>query len=156
LTLKTLCGFSIPEIAKAFFTSVENINRRLVRSRKAIKDANIPFEVPVGVELEQRLSSVLETVYLLFNEGYQATTGNHLIRFELCEEAIRLCEIIASHPNIKSPNTYALLVLMTLNVARFNSRIDEFDNLLDLEHQGREKWDKELIKKGLGYLDFAA
>ncbi len=156
LTLKTLCGFSIPEIAKAFLTTEENINKRLVRARKTIKNANIPFEVPYGKELEQRLASVLETIYLLFNEGYHATRGNVLIRHELCEEAIRLAEIIASNPNIKSSNTYALLALMTLNVSRFNARIDEFDNPLDLEHQDRSKWDKELVKKGLYYLEFAA
>lgn len=156
LTLKTLCGFSIPEIAKAFFTTEENINKRLVRARKTIKQANVPFEVPAGKELEQRLSSVLETVYLLFNEGYNSESDNNLIRYELCEEAIRLAEIIASNATIKSTNTYGLLSLMAFNTARFNSRIDEFDNLLDLEHQDRSKWDKELIKKGLNYLSFCA
>ena len=156
LTLKTLCGFSIPEVAKAFLTTEENINKRLVRARKTIKDANIPFEVPIGKELEVRLSSVLETIYLLFNEGYNATSGDNLIRLELCEEAIRLAEIIASNPNINSSNIYALLALMTFNISRFNSRIDEFDNVMDLEHQERSQWDKELIKKGLYYLEFAA
>ncbi len=155
LTLKTLCGFSISEIARAFLTTEENINKRLVRARKMIKEADISFEVPAGKELEQRLSSVLETIYLLFNEGYNATSGTELIRYELCEEAIRLAEIITSNPTVKSSNTYALLALMTLNTARFNSRIDEFDNLLDLEHQDRSKWNKELIKKGLYYLDYA-
>jgi RNA polymerase sigma-70 factor (ECF subfamily) len=156
LTLKTLCGFSIPEIAKAFLTNEENINKRLVRARRTIKDANTPFEVPTGKELEARLASVLETIYLLFNEGYNASSGDNLVRLELCEEAIRLAEIIASNPNIKSSNIYALLALMTLNTSRFNSRMDEFDNLLDLEHQQRSQWDKELIKKGLYYLEFAA
>ncbi len=155
LTLKTLCGFSIPEIARAFLTTTENINKRLVRARKTIDAVEIPFEVPAGYELEQRLSSVLETIYLLFNEGYNATSGNNLIRYELCEEAIRLAEIIAANPSIKSPNTYGLLALMTLNAARFDSRLDEFDNLLDLKHQERAKWDKELIKRGLYYLEFA-
>lgn len=156
LTLKTLCGFSIPEISRAFLTNEENINKRLVRARKTIKDANVPFEVPVGDELEKRLSSVLETVYLLFNEGYNATSGDNPIRYELCEEAVRLAEIIASSPGIKSSNTYALLALMTLNISRFKSRVDEFDNVLDLEHQDRNQWNRELIKKGLYYLEIAA
>jgi len=156
LTLKTLCGFSISEIAKAFLTTDENINKRLVRARKTIKQASIQFEVPTGKELKVRLSSVLETIYLLFNEGYNATSGDKAIRFELCEEAIRLAEMIASNANVKSSNTYALLALMTLNSARFDSRIDEYENLLDLEHQERSKWHKELIKKGLYYLEFAA
>ena len=155
LTLKTLCGFSIPEIAKAFLTNEENINKRLVRARKTIKAADLPFEVPTGKELDQRLISVLETVYLLFNEGYNATVGDQPIRYELCEEAIRLTEIIASNSNVDSPNTYALLALMTLNIARFNSRIDSYDNLLDLEQQDRNLWNQELIKKGLYYLEFA-
>ena len=155
LTLKTLCGFSIPEIAKAFLTTEENINKRLVRARKTIKETDVPFEVPAGKELEERLSSVLETVYLLFNEGYNPTSADKLIRYELCEEAIRLAEIIAGNPNVKSSNTYALLALMTLNTSRFNSRIDEFGNLLDIEHQNRNNWDKVLKKKGLYYLEFA-
>lgn len=155
LTLKTLCGFSILEIATAFLTTEENINKRLIRARKTIKKADVPFEVPTGKELEQRLSSVLETVYLLFNEGYNANSSDNLIRSELCEEAIRLAKIIISNPNVKSSNSYALLALMTLNISRFNSRIDEFDNLLDLKHQNRTKWDKDLIKTGLYYLEFS-
>ena len=156
LTLKTLCGFSIPEIVRAFLTNEENINKRLVRARKTIKEQQIPFEVPIGNALKERLDSVLETIYLLFNEGYNASSGDHLIRYELCEEAIRLTEMIASNHHIESPNTYALLGLMSLNISRFNSRIDEFDNLLDMAQQDRSKWDKDLIKKGLYYLEFAA
>lgn len=156
LILKTLCGFSIPEIAGAFLTTEENINKRLVRARKTIKEARTPFEVPVGRELEQRLPSVLEAVYLLFNEGYNARSGNNPIRYEVCEEAIRLTEIMASNPVIRSSNTYALLSLMTLNTSRFKSRLDEFDNVKDLEHQDRKQWNLALIKKGLYYLEFAA
>lgn len=153
LTLKTLCGFSIPEIAKAFLTTEESVNKRLVRARKTIRNSNIPFEVPTGIELEQRLSSVLETTYLLFNEGYNASSGNDLIRFELCEEAIRIAEIIAKNDNIvKKSNVYALLALMSLNASRFKARTDEFDNIIDLEHQDRSKWDKALIQSGLIYL----
>ena len=154
LTLKTLCGFSISEIARAFLTSEENINKRLVRARKAIKVAEVAFEVPEGIELQDRLSSVLECIYLLFNEGYQATSGESFIRYELCEEAIRLAEIIASHQRIKSSKIFALLALMTLNASRFQSRIQQ-GHLLDLAHQDRKQWDTDLIKKGLYYLEFA-
>ncbi|MGH1365995.1 MAG: RNA polymerase sigma factor [Calditrichia bacterium] len=154
LTLKTLCGFSISEIASAFLTSNDNINKKLVRARSKIREADVPFEVPVGKDLSQRLMSVLETVYLLFNEGYHSSSGTDLIRFELCEEAIRLAEIIASNSKlIPTSSVYALLALMSLNAARFNSRIDNFDNIIDLEHQDRDKWDRELILKGLAYLD---
>ena len=156
LTLKTLCGFSIPEIARAFLTTDENINKRLVRARKSIKEADIPFEVPIGKELEERMMSVLETIYLLFNEGYNASNGDDLIKYELCEEAIRLAEIIAINPNIENKsNVYALLALMSFNVSRFKSRTDEFDNIIDLEKQDRSEWDKALIQKGLNYLEFA-
>ena len=115
LTLKTLCGFSISEIASAFLTSEENINKRLVRARKALRAADVPFEVPLGEDLDPRLSSVLETIYLLFNEGYNASTGDRAIRYELCEEAIRLAEIVASSPAIRSKSTFGLLALMLLN-----------------------------------------
>ena len=156
LTLKTLCGFSIPEIAKAFVTTEGNINKRLVRARKMIRDADIPFEVPSGENLKNRLSSVLETLYLLFNEGYNASSGDHLIRFELCSEAIRLAEIISTNPHTNSStDTYALLSLMSLNASRFRARMDKTDNMLDLEHQDRRLWDRSLIQKGLGYLSFA-
>jgi RNA polymerase sigma-70 factor (ECF subfamily) len=157
LTLKTLCGFSISEISSAFLTSEENVNKRLVRARKNIKEAAIPFEVPTGKQLEKRLFSVLETIYLLFNEGYNASGGDDHIRYELCEEAIRLTEIIANNPNItNTSNVYALLSLMSLNSSRFMSRKDAFDNVLDLEQQDRSTWDKSLIQKGINYLEFAA
>ncbi|WP_190809086.1 RNA polymerase sigma factor [Flagellimonas sp. S3867] len=156
LTLKTLCGFNIPEIAKAFLTTESNINKRLVRARKTIKEANIPFEVPVGSQLEPRLSSVLETIYLLFNEGYNSTSEDFPIRYELCEEAIRLAEIIVQSAAIKSSNTHALLALMLFNTARFSSRINELGDIIRLEQQNRSKWDQEMIKKGLTHLAFAA
>ncbi|MFY0687420.1 MAG: sigma-70 family RNA polymerase sigma factor [Cyclobacteriaceae bacterium] len=155
LTLKTLCGFNIPEIARAFLSTEENINKRLVRARQAIRSQNVKFEVPVGSALQPRLSSVLETIYLLFNEGYNATSGKKLIRYELCEEAIRMAEIVATQPQTSTSQVYALLALMTLNSSRFNAREDEDENILDLEHQDRNKWDKKLIARGLEYLEFA-
>jgi RNA polymerase sigma factor (sigma-70 family) len=155
LTLKTLCGFSIPEIAKAFLTSEENINKRLVRARKTIRHANVPFEVPKGKELVQRLASVHETIYLVFNEGYNSTSNDKIIRMELCQEAIRLAEMIANKSEIQSANTYALLALMTLNASRLDSREGDLGEIIDLEHQDRSTWDQEQITKGLYYLDFA-
>ncbi|MGW9686632.1 RNA polymerase sigma factor [Flagellimonas sp. 2504JD1-5] len=154
LTLKTLCGFNIPEIAKAFLTTESNINKRLVRARKTIKEANIPFEVPIGSQLEPRLSSVLETIYLLFNEGYNSTSEDYPIRYELCEEAIRLTEIIVQNPSVNSSNAHALLALMLFNTARFSSRLDELNNTISLEYQDRNKWNQEMIKKGLTHLAF--
>ncbi len=153
LALKTLCGFSIPEIAKAFLTSEENTNKRLVRARQKIRDNKIPFEVPHGAALEQRLGAVLETIYLLFNEGYSASKGNDLIRYELCEEAIRLAEIIEAHPAIQNKsNVYALLALMQLNASRFASRQSSEGNLLTMAEQDRSLWDSSLIEKGISNL----
>lgn len=154
LTLKTLCGFSIPEIAHAFFTTEDTINKRLVRARQKIRDAEVPFEVPSAAEMEVRLDAVLETIYLVFNEGYSASSGQELIRYELCEEAIRLAEMIAVHPAIKNKsNVYALLALMLLNASRFSSRIDKDGNILTLAQQDRKLWDLSLMQKGFAYLD---
>jgi RNA polymerase sigma factor (sigma-70 family) len=157
LTLKTLCGFSIPEIAHAFFTTEDTINKRLVRARQKIREAEIPFEVPASGDMETRLEAVLETVYLLFNEGYSASSGNEMIRYELCEEAIRLAEMIAMHPAIQSKsNVYALLALMLLNASRFRSRVDKSGNILTLSEQDRKLWDASLIQKGLVYMEKSA
>ena len=157
LTLKTLCGFSVSEIASAFLTTQDNINKRLIRARKTIRTTNIPFEVPVGKELEKRLKGVLETIYLLFNEGYNTISSNGIIRYELCEEAMRLAEILVSNATITSTsNTYALLALMSLNASRFKSRIDEQNIIINLENQDRSKWNKDLIKQGLHYLEISA
>ena len=149
LILKTVCGFSIPEIARAFLTSDENINKRLVRARQKIRESKIPFEIPAGKTLKPRLQTVLETIYLLFNEGYSASTGIDLIRFEVCEEAIRLAEIIAGHDAIGDKSTvYALLALMQLNSSRFKARQDTGGNILTLEQQNRSLWDLRLMEKG--------
>jgi len=150
LALKTLCGFSISEIAKAFLTTEENINKRLVRARQKIREDKIRFEVPEGKDLEKRLNAVLETIYFLFNEGYSASHGNDIIRYELCEEAIRLTEIIKEHSAIHDKaNVYGLLALMQLNASRFKSRQDNEGNLLTMAEQDRSQWDRGLIQKGL-------
>ena len=154
LILKTLCGFSIPEIAKAFLTNDENINKRLVRARQKIRESKIPFEIPPGKSLKPRLQTVLETIYLLFNEGYSASTGTDLIRYEVCEEAIRLGEIIATHESIEDKSTiYALLASMQLNSSRFKARQDAEGNILTLEQQNRSLWDFAMMKEGFINLD---
>ena len=156
LALKTLCGFSISEIAKAFLTNDETINKRLVRARQKIRDNKIPFEVPQGKELEKRLETVLETIYLLFNEGYSTSKGNDIIRYELCEEAIRLTRIIVDDNTIQQKeNVFALLSLMYLNASRFKARQDITGNLLTMAEQNRSLWDKQMIDIGLGYLNEA-
>jgi len=156
LTLKTLCGFSLSEIAKAFLTTEENINKRLVRARQKIRGDKIPFEVPAEERLEKRLDVVLQTIYLLFNEGYKATTGNHLIRYELCAEAIRLGEIIIASRSIKDKSrVYACLALMYLNASRFNARQNDNGEILTMAEQDRNQWDRTLMQKGFSYLEQA-
>jgi len=154
LALKTLCGFSIPEIAKAFLTSEENINKRLVRARQKIREGKIPFEVPKESDLKHRLQTVLNTIYLLFNEGYSASKGNDIVRYELCDEAIRLAEIISNNISIEEKSTvFALLALMQLNAARFKARQDANGNIFTLEEQNRSLWDYAVMEKGFNNLE---
>lgn len=154
LTLKTLCGFSIPEIAKGFLTTEENIKKRLVRARQKIRENKIPFEVPGGKDLDARLEAVLETIYLLFNEGYSASHGNDVVRYQLCEEAIRLSEIIASHESLNDKfNVYAILSLMYLNASRFKARTDNKGRILTMAEQDRSLWDGLLMQRGFFYLE---
>lgn len=157
LTLKTLCGLSIPEIAKAFVTSEENIKKRLVRARQKIREAKVAFQIPDDEGFEERLQTVLQTIYLVFNEGYSASQGSELIRYELCEEAMRLTELILSHERLQNKSdVYALLALMYLNASRFKSRTDKAGNIFTMAQQDRSLWDLNLLKKGLYFLEKAA
>jgi RNA polymerase sigma factor (sigma-70 family) len=152
LALKTLCGFSAAEIARAFLTSEAAIAKRLTRAKQKIREARVPFEIPTGDELTQRLAGVLQTLYLLFNEGYKASVGEQLIREELCREAIRLGTLLAEHPTCSRPPTHALLALMLLNGARLRSRLDSDGNILRLKEQDRSSWDQPMIARGLFHL----
>jgi RNA polymerase sigma factor (sigma-70 family) len=156
LALKTLCGFSIPEIARGFLTTDENIHKRLVRARKSIRDSNVLLEIPQGRELESRLHTVLEMIYLLFNEGYSASKGEELIRYELCEEAIRLAQIVVINTTFRQKeDAHALLALMFINASRFKARQDDEGNLLTMAEQDRSKWDKEMLGIGIAHLSEA-
>jgi len=149
LALKTLCGFSVGEIGHAFLTTESAIAKRLTRAKQKIHQARIPFEIPAGGELEQRLDNVLQSLYLLFNEGYKASSGENLVREELCEEAIRLAELLVAHPAGDQPKTHALLALMLLNAARNPTRMDSQGNLLRLQEQDRTRWNKSMIARGM-------
>ena len=152
LALKTLCGFSPAEIARAFLTSEAAIAKRLTRAKQKIREARIQFEIPAGEELTRRLDSVLQTLYLLFNEGYKASGGEHLIRAELCHEAIRLTTLLAEHTAGNKPETHALLALMLLNGARLPARLDSEGNILRMEEQDRSLWDQPMIAQGFFHL----
>src|SRR4029453_8943569 len=116
------------------------------------RQAGVPFEIPAGEELKQRLDSVLQSLYLLFNEGYKASSGENLVREELCDEAIRLTELLAQHPAGNQSKTHALLALMLLNAARIPARQDDEGNLLRLQEQDRSLWDQVMIARGMFHL----
>ena len=152
LALKTLCGFSPAEIARAFLITEAAVTKRLTRARRKIRDEGIPFEVPSGPELPARIDGVLGILYLLFNEGHKASHGEEIVRIALCEEAMRLALILAAHPAGNQPRTHALLALMALTAARIPSRTDGEGNLLRLEEQDRSLWDQDLIRLGVHHL----
>jgi len=156
LALKTLCGFSAAEIAKAFLTTEAAIAKRLTRAKQRIREAKIEFEIPEGDELTRRLDSVLQSLYLLFNEGYKASSGESLVREDLCREALRLGGLLAEHPAGNRPRTHALLALMFLNAARLPARQDAQGNLLRLQEQDRARWDQAAIARGLFHLTQSA
>lgn len=156
LALRTLGGLSPAEIAAAFLTSEAAISKRLVRARQRIKELALPFAVPSPDELPARLDAVLGTIYLLFNEGYKASTGARLVREDLCHEAIRLAELLTAHPTTETPRTYALLALMLLSAARLPARTDDAGNLLRLHEQNRTAWDQAMIQRGIHALGRAA
>jgi RNA polymerase sigma-70 factor (ECF subfamily) len=156
LALKTLCGFSISEISRAFLTTDAAIAKRLTRAKQQIRDARIAFEIPAGEDLSRRLDVVLQSLYLLFNEGYKASSGEKLVREEICEEAIRLTSLLAQHPAGNRPMTHALLALMLLNSARIPSRVDTDGNLLRLQDQDRSLWDRSMIARGMMHLAHSA
>jgi RNA polymerase sigma-70 factor (ECF subfamily) len=152
LALKTLCGFGVAEIARAFLTTDAAIAKRLTRAKQKIAEAKIPFEIPTSTELSQRLAGVLQSLYLLFNEGYKASAGDKLIREDICDEAIHLADSLARHPAGNQPKTHALLALMVLNFARTPARVDDDGNLLRLREQDRTKWNQQMIARGLFHL----
>lgn len=157
LALKVLGGFGTGEIARAFLGTEAAIEKQLTRTKQRLRDAGVRFELPpAGEELAARLDGVLATLYLLFNEGYKASSGERLLREDLCREAVRLTHLLVGHPAGDTPRAHALLALMLFNTARFPTRVDEQGELLRLESQDRSKWDRALIDRGLHHLVVAA
>ncbi len=154
LTLRTLGGLTTPEIARAFLVPEATLAQRLVRAKKKIKDAGIPYRVPPAELLPERLGGVLRVLYLVFNEGYAASSGDALIRRELCAEAIRLARIVmAMLPD--EPEAAGLLALMLLHDARREARVGATGELVLLEDQDRARWDHARIDEGCALIDRA-
>lgn len=156
MCLKILCGLSVREIAHAFLTAPDTIEKRLYRAKERIRQNNIELAVPAGVSLTSRLNSVLRSVYLLFNEGYASHQPDELIRYDLCAEALRLARLLTEHPRTSVPATYALLALLCFQAARFKARHTSTDDIILLAHQDRSLWDRDLIDRGQYYLNRAA
>lgn len=155
LTLKTLCGLTVHEIANAFLTNEETISKRIYRAKEKIKTGNIELDVPDGNELATRTDAVLRILYLLFNEGYNSSHPEQLIREDLCFEAMRLCHLLTEHKLTNHPDTSALLALMCFQASRLGARLDDKGNIILLKYQDRSKWYLPLIQKGFDYLDAA-
>lgn len=155
LTLKTACGFGVREIASALLVSAETIAQRLVRARRRLKAGGIEIRTPTPDELPARLPTVLETVYLLFSEGFEASEGDAILRRDLCEEAIELAVALAEHASTGCPESHALAALLLLQGARLDTRVDGNGDLVLLPDQDRWEWDRRRVSAGLRHLDKA-
>ena len=154
LTLRLLGGLTTYEIARAFLVPEPTIAQRIVRAKRTLADAEVPFEVPRGAELAERLSSVLEVVYLVFNEGYAATAGDDWMRPSLCDDALRLGRVLAGlAPN--EAEVHGLVALMEIQASRMNARSGPSGEPVLLLDQDRSRWDKLLIRRGLAALERA-
>lgn len=152
MILKILCGFSTAEIAKAFISNEETITKRLYRAKQQFREEKIHLAIPSLEEINERLDSVLSAIYLLFNEGYNSTEYDSLIRQDLVEEALRLALLLTENTQTALPQVFALLALICFHTSRFKSRVDEQSNLLTLKYQNRTLWDAALIQRGVFFL----
>jgi len=154
LTLRLLGGLTTQEIARAFLSSEPTVAQRIVRAKRTLSEARVPFEVPRGAELAQRLPSVLEVIYLIFNEGYSATAGDDWMRPSLCEEALRLVRILAELVP-QEPEVHGLVALMEIQASRSRARVGPSGEPILLFDQNRALWDQLLIRRGLAALERA-
>lgn len=152
LTLRLLCGLTTDEIARSFLAAESTIAQRIVRAKRTLSARKVPFVMPEGEELKERLSTVLEVIYLMFNEGYSATSGDHWVRPLLCQEALRLGRILAEIAT-NEPEVHGLVALMELQSSRLKTRVNAGGEPVLLMDQNRAQWDRLLIRRGLAALD---
>ncbi|MFF2401864.1 RNA polymerase sigma factor [Streptomyces goshikiensis] len=148
LTLRLMGGLTTQEIARAFLTSEPTVAQRIVRAKRALAKAGVPFEVPYGADRDERLSSVLEVIYLIFNEGYAATAGEDLVRPALCEDALRLARVLAALMP-KEPEVHGLAALLEFQASRINARTGPDGEPVLLADQNRSRWNRLLIRRGI-------
>ncbi len=156
LALKLVGGFSVGEIARAFLAQESTIAQRLVRAKRLLRDQNVSFGMPPPSELPERRDSVLDALYLMFNEGYAATSGDQLVLGDVAAESIRLARMTAMHPATAAPHAWALLALMYLHAARFPARVDSDGTLFLMREQDRSRWDHGMIAEGMRAIDRAS
>lgn len=152
LALQILCGFSVEAIASAFLTKTETIKKRLLRARKNLRQDNFQIKFLSEEAIQSRLDVVLKTLYLLFNEGYFSTSNDHLIRQDLCSEAIRLMLVLIESPSTNTPTVNALMALMCFQSSRLEARANNNGEIILYEQQDKDQWSQELIEKGNHYL----
>ena len=155
LALRILCGFSISEIAYAFLTNKEVINKRLYRAKEKLRTENVQVEFPTNSEINKRLEAVMTTLYLLFNEGYYSAHDDAIIRRDLCAEAMRLTHLLLENPSTNLPPVNALFALMSFQASRFEARSGKNGEVILYEDQDENLWDQEVISQGKHYLDIA-
>ncbi|WP_406180477.1 RNA polymerase sigma factor [Streptomyces sp. NBC_01006] len=154
LTLRLMGGLTTQEIARAFLTSEPTVAQRIVRAKRALAKAGVPFEVPYGADREERLASVLEVIYLIFNEGYSATAGDDLVRPALCEDALRLARVLAGLMP-KEPEVHGLAALLEFQASRISARTGPDGEPVLLADQNRSKWNRLLIRRGALAMQYA-
>ena len=156
LALRVLCGFGIEEIAEAFFSNKETINKRLFRAKEKLRAEKIQLEMPRENEIEARLDNVLHIIYLLFNEGYYSTTQNKILRKDFCMEALRLGLMLTEYSKTSLPKTNALVALMSFHASRLDARQNAENDFILYDEQDENLWDQDLIKQGIHFLNLSA
>ena len=146
LILKILAGFSSKEISRALLTNEETTNKRIYRAKKKLAEKNKELSVPIGEQAEERIHSVNRVIYLIFNEGYNATTGDRILREDLCFEALRLAELLTTNQRFRNDYTTSLLALIKCHLSRNKARFDSENNLVTLDKQDRRLWDREMME----------